>query len=379
MDINIIKRNWDAELKTLGNMLKPCFNRAEAFNNSIDYIKGLLSNVERKNGWQLAEQIGNDNPYKVQHLLNRSKWDEDKSITILKDYLKNNIEDDDSILIFDETGFIKQGTKSAGVQRQYTGTSGKKDNCQVGVFAIYSNNSAYSFLDKRLYIPKTWIEDEKRREEAHIPESLNFKTKPQLATEMFNNLNNDIAFKWVCADSIYGSDGQFRIDLENYRKSYIVGVRSNTYVWHDIKSYRVDELTKIYFNNEWHRLSCGKGSKGERFFDWLIIPINHPYSDYERFLLVRRNINDSDDLSYYIVFCKSETELSEMVRVAGSRWRIEDCFKHAKGDVGLDEYEVRSYIGWNRHITLSLLAHAVLSVLTYKLNIEKDILKKIVL
>ncbi len=374
---NLIRSFWEKELDTVSKMLEPCFKRTEVFHNSIDYIKGLLSNVGRKNSWQLAEQIGDKNPYKVQHILSRAKWDYKDVNNALINYLKNSIEEKDSILIFDETGFIKQGNKSAGVQRQYTGTSRKKDNCQIGVFAIYSNKKSYSFLDKRLYIPKVWADDKERRKEAHIPEDLIFKTKPQLATEMFDELITKIDFDWVCADCVYGSNEDFRLNIENDRKSYVVGIRSNEYISIYGIEDRVDTFTKkAFWNKKWHRLSCGKGSKGERIFDWLIFPIDHHHSDFEKYVLVRRNINNFDDLSYYLVFCASETGLEKIVSVAGSRWRIEDCFKHAKGDVGLDEYEVRSYISWYRHITLSLISHAILTVITYKLNIERDRLKK---
>ena len=268
----------------------------------------------------------------------------------------------------DETGFLKQGKKSVGVKRQYSGTAGKVENCQIGVFLAYGSRRGAAFLDRELYLPQEWAADGVRWREAGVPEGVAFRTKAQLAQGMIERaIGSGVPFAWVTGDTVYGNDRKLRRWLEEQGRCYVLAVKNNEPLWADTErgsaQVAARRLAEEIPDDQWQRLSAGDGSKGPRLYDWGWLPIR-PWSEPGRghWLLVRRSIVDPEDLAYYACFGTGDVSLAELVRVAGTRWIIEDAFKEAKQEVGLDEYQVRLWVGWYRHITLAMLAHAFLAV-----------------
>jgi SRSO17 transposase len=323
-----------------------------------------LSSIERKNGWQIAEQVGDNNPYAIQHLLARSVWQADEVRDELMDYVTENLGHCEAVAVIDETGFLKKGNQSVGVQRQYSGTAGRIENCQIGVFLSYATPNGYTFLDRELYLPKSWMDAPERCRRAGVPDTVEFATKIQLARRMLERLfKAQVPCRWVSADEVYGSDRRFRLWLEEQNQAYVLAVSVKEPLWIGYQSYRADEVGANLLPEDWLRVSCGDGTKGPREYDWASVKFNCPSEpDWQRWLLVRRSASDPTEFAYYVVFAPHSTRLEEMVSVAGTRWTIETCFETAKGEVGLDQYEVRSWQGWYRHVTLSLCAHAFLSI-----------------
>jgi SRSO17 transposase len=268
------------------------------------------------------------------------------------------------VLIVDETGFLKKGTKSAGVQRQYSGTAGRIENCQVGVLLAFTSRKGRALLDRELYLPEAWAQDAQRRQEAGIPAEVRFATKPALAQRMVERaLRGGVRAAWVTGDEVYGSDGKFRQALERRRQPYVLAVRSDQCVCIGFEQLRVKALVALAPAHAWQRLSAGDGAKGARVYDWACVRVNGPEpEEFQRWLLVRRSVSDPEELAYYLCAGSPATAVAELVRAAGARWAIEECIEAAKGEVGLDHYEVRSWVGWYRHITLALFAHALLAV-----------------
>lgn len=357
--------SWTAQLETLVERIAPHFARVEARTQALGYLHGLLSSVERKNGWQLAEQLGHATPYRVQHLLGRAVWEEDAVRTGLQRYVVEHLGDPDGVLVVDETGFLKKGDKSAGVARQYSGTAGRIENCQIGVFLTYATDKGYTFLDRQLYLPKDWAEDAERRKQAGIPDEIAFTTKPKIARQMLQRaFDAGVPALWVTGDAVYGNDRSLQLWLQERGKAHVLAVSGQEMVTVGYEFHRVKHLLTQVPDDAWHILSAGAGSKGERLYAWAKLPLNHAHGeDWERWLIVRKSLADPSELTPYIAFAPAGTPLSKLVTVAGTRWTIECCFESAKGDVGLDEYEVRSWHGWHRHITLCMLAHAFLTVL----------------
>lgn len=357
--------SWTAELDQFVEQIRHRFARSETRIRVKQYLQGLLSTLERKNCWQLAEASGEQTPYGFQHLLGRAKWDAEAVRDDVRSYVLKHLGDPNAVLILDDTGFLKQGDHSAGVQRQYTGTSGQVDNCQLGVFLVYATPKSYAFIDRELYLPKSWTGSPERCQQAHIPESVGFMTKPQLARQMLERtFKAGITAHWVTADEFYGRDHQLRHWLEQRRQAYVMAIPRNEIVRVDALECRVDELAASWPGEEWVRLSCGKGSKGSRDDDWIRMGVNCPHQpDWSSDVLVRRSLEAPHKLDYFSVFAPQGTPLINLVQAAGCRWKIETSFEDAKGEVGLDHYEVRSWQGWYRHITLSMLAHAYLSLL----------------
>jgi SRSO17 transposase len=358
-------RGWSQELEVVGQRLGPFFPRPEPRRRARDYLRGLLSDAERKNGWQLAEQAGDPSPYGTQHLLGRAVWDADAVRDDLLRYAHGPLADPAGVLIVDETGFLKKGTKSAGVQRQYSGTAGRIENCQVGVFLAFAGCHGHALLDRELYLPQEWAGDAARRQEAGIPPEVTFATKPQLAERMLRRARQaGVRAAWVTGDAVYGSDGRLRRFLEGDRQPYVLAVRSDQRLWVDLTQVRVDALAAAFPAGAWHRASAGAGSKGPRWYDWAVSPYG-PGDErgWQLWLLVRRHRERPDERAYYLCRGPAATTWRELGRVAGMRWAVEECLELAKGDCGLDEYEVRSWVGWYRHITLSLFALAVLVVI----------------
>ena len=371
-------RSWSGELNSLNQRIAPHFSRSEVRRRARDYLRGLLSRAERKNSWQLAEVAGNTTPYGIQHLLGRANWDADQVRDDLRGYVIEHLGDDESVLIVDETGFIKKGDKSVGVKRQYTGTAGKTENCQVGVFLAYASDLGQAFIDRELYLPEEWAHDQERREQAGVPEQVGMRTKPQLAKEMLRRaLDAGLKAAWVVADSVYGDTRRLGMFLEEREQPYVLALSGKAHVWAGFYQHRVSTLLESVRQGDsalveeagggWRRLSAGDGSKGPRLYEWLRLPLNPPIQEgFERWLVVRRSIEDPEELSAYTVFCAEGTTLEELAKVAGSRWRVEIGFEEAKGEVGLSHYEVRIWHGWYRHITLALFAHAFLAAIRAK-------------
>ena len=355
--------SWAEQLVAVAERMKPRFLRAEPRRHVLAYLQGLLSSVERKNSWQLAEQAGDPRPYRFQHLLGRAAWEADEVRDDLQTYVREHLADPDGVLIVDETGFLKKGEESVGVQRQYSGTAGRIENCQIGVFLAYAAARGHTFLDRALYLPEEWADNRERRRAAGVPEEIRFATKPVLARHMIERaLENGVPARWVSGDSVYGNDGKLRLWLEEHQMAHVLGVSGNHFVWIGGAQQTVSRVAAQFSPEDWQRWSAGAGSKGPRWYDWAAVETNSMLKGWARWLLVRRSVEDKQERAYYRVFAPVGTTLQEMVAVAGKRWAVEECFATAKGEVGLDQYEVRNWTGWHRHITLALLAHAYLAI-----------------
>lgn len=357
--------NWEQQFDNLTQRITPRFARPEARQQARDYLQGLLSPVERKNGWQLAEHLGHSAPHRVQHLLDRAVWDDALVRGDLRAYVMENLADPAGILVIDESGFLKKGAHSCGVKRQYCGTAGRIENCQVGVFLGYASRHGHTLLDAALYLPEEWANDTKRRKQAKVPEAVSFATKPQLAQRMFTTaLDAGVPAAFLTGDSVYGNDAPLRACLEKRRQAYVLAIKCDLRLPWEGGQIRAKTLAERLPASAWKTLSCGKGAKGERLFDWAYVPLEAPVQEgFAYGLLIRRSLSDPTQIAYYWGFAPQDTPLATLVQVAGKRWTIEVCFESAKGEVGLDEYEVRSWHGWHRHITLCMLAHALLTVL----------------
>lgn len=356
-------RDWGQQLDAVARRIGERFARSETRDRVRAYLVGLLAPVQRKNSWQLAEQIGEDAPYGVQHLLGRSDWDPDEVRDDLRAYVVGSLGDPDAVLILDETGFLKKGTHSAGVARQYTGTAGRIENAQVGVFLAYASRHGTAFLDRALYLPKEWADDPARCKKAGIPEGTALVTKPQLAKDMLRRaFAAGVPAAWVTGDEVYGSDGDLRRWLEGEGRPYVLAVRANQYVWAGFRQATVGALAAALPKRAWHKVTIAAGSKGPRRYAWAWLPINHALGPkWRRWLLVRKGLDDRQELAFYLAAGPARTTLTRLAKTAGARWAVEGAFEAAKQEVGLADYEVRSWTGWHRHVTLALLAHAVLA------------------
>ncbi len=356
--------DWHDDLAMLHARIAPRFARPEVRARVGRYLAGLLGPVERRNGWQLAEQIGERTPDGVQRLLRTACWDAEAVRDDLRAYVVEHLGDRNAVLVIDETGFLKKGTKSVGVARQYSGTAGRIENCQIGVFLAYAAPRGRAFLDRALYLPKDWTTDRERRAAAGIPPAVAFATKPALAQTMLARaFAAEVPAAWVTGDSVYGSDSNLRFWLQAARRAYVLAVTGAHHIWDGGIQRRVEAVVAALPEDVWQRLTVGAGSKGPRVFDWALARL--PYDTepgFGQWLLVRRSVREPEEVAYYRVVGPAATTLTELARVAGTRWVIEEGFARAKGEVGLDHYEVRRWDGWYRHITLGLLAHAFLEV-----------------
>jgi SRSO17 transposase len=341
-------------------VVAPAFLRREPRLRARWYLLGLASDLERKNGWTLAEYAGEAAPDGMQRLLNAARWDEGTVRDALGRYVARHLGDPAAVLIADETGFLKSGRHSAGVQRQYTGTAGKITNCQVGVFLSYAvpRRGVRVLVDRELYIPRSWTDDRGRREGAGIPEDTQFATKPQLAQKMIQRaVASGLPFAWFTADEAYGDNGPLRDWLEENQIAYVVAVACDTRVPAGAgQAIRADKLAAKVPARGWHRMSCGPGSKGERLYDWALADAGNG-----RHLLVRRSLT-SGELAFYLCWSPRAVTLAELVRAAGARWAVEECFQASKNETALDHYQVRKRGAWYRHVTLAMCAHAWLAV-----------------
>jgi len=359
-------RKGAEELAKLHARIAPRFRRAEVRTRARHFLEGLLAEVPRKNGWQLAEELGEPGPRGVQRLLADADWDEDAVRDDLRAYLIEHLGEANGVLVLDETGFIKKGKKSAGVARQYSGTAGRRENSQIGVFLLYASCQGAGFVDRELYLPQEWTVDRVRCREAGIPDEVGFATKGELAQRMLARaFAAEVPAKWVVGDTVYGYD-EMRSWLEKQRRNYVLAVPETHLIWIAGQPQPVGLVAALLPAAAWVVLSAGEGSQGPRLYEWAWLELpeeREPGSDRGAWMLIRRSLVDASKRAYYRVSGPAGTTLAEAVRVAGSRWSIEQGLEEAKGEAGLDQYEVRSWTAWYRHITLALLAHAVLVVM----------------
>lgn len=361
---------WANEVTVVGERIGRHFARSEPRRRATGYLRGLLSDTPRKNGWQLAEYLGEATPDGVQHLLARADWDAEAIRDDLIGYVREHLGDPDGVLIVDETGFLKKGTRSCGVARQYTGTAGRIENAQVGVFLAYTTAKGSALIDRALYLPKEWTDDRKRCDAAGVPETVRFATKPKLAERMLQRAwRQGVCAAWVTGDTVYGHDSKFRRFLEENEQPYLLAVPANQPLFDGEFRSTVQAIADAYPDAVWERASAGDGSKGPREYDWAVRTFG-PVDErgWQLWLVVRRHRERSDERAYFFARGPAATRPQVLIRVAGTRWRVEECLELAKGDCGLDEYEVRSWVGWHRHVTLSLLALAVVVVIRLRVS-----------
>ena len=363
IDSREIEQGFNDLMSRLGHV----FFSESGFRNARNYLKGLLGPAARKNGWQLAESLGEATPYKIQQFIYRGKYSSDELRDELRTYVSEELGEEDGVVVIDDTGFIKQGKKSCGVKRQYSGTLGKVGNCQVGVFLTYASAKGHAPIDRRLYMPKDWVEDSERLKEAGAPEKLEFQTKPEMALEMIQEATAaGVPYRWATGDCAYGDCREIRQWLEKNEKRYVMCVSGKEYIWDGNKQVSVADVLKGLPSDGWFEASCGDGSKGTRMYDWTAFEIesNMCQEGWKRVMLVRRGKSDETDIRAHICYAPKDTADEKLVEVAGTRWTVETCFKESKGEVGLDQYEVRSYDGWYKHITFACIALAFLTVLS---------------
>ena len=355
------------ELIAIMNRLSSKFSSKPGYNNAMEYMEGLLGPAERKNGWQISEALGKKTPYKMQQFINRGRYKSDEIRDELIGYVSEKLGEADGTIVMDDTGFIKKGKKSCGVQRQYSGTAGKIENCQIGVFLSYASTKGHCPIDRRLYIPESWMADEDRLKEAGVPESVEFQTKPEMALEMLQLATAaGVPYIWVTGDSAYGDYREIRKWLEKNKKCYVMCVSGKEYIWEGHRQVSVASILKGLSADGWFEASCGDGSKGKRVFDWQAFEIESwgRTKGWKRVMLVRRSKKDSTELRAHICYAPANTSNEKLIEVAGIRWTVESCFQESKSEVGMDQYEVRSYTGWYNHITFACIALALLTVLS---------------
>lgn len=365
---------WSDCLKTFQLRIGKYFARLEARQAAFDYIQALLGPVERKNGWQMSEQVGYASPYRLQHLLSRAQWDAERLCAEVREYAVEHLDDGAAIVAIDETCFLKKGQNSVGVQRQYCGLTGQIENCQVGVFLAYVSSKGYSLIERRLYLPQSWSGATKKRKKAKVPSKVRFASKGQLARQMLQSVfQAGIAPAWFVADEVYSRDAGFWRWLEQTaRQPYVLTVSKQQPTPINFQTHYAADLLQQVKAEDWQRLSSGAGTKGERDYEWARVQLSCRQPEgFSRWFLFRRcprHPGDSRCISYYQAFAPSETPLETLVGVAGQRWRIEECFQFAKDQLGLGDYEVRSWTGWHRHTALVLAAQAFLGVLRYQVE-----------
>jgi SRSO17 transposase len=363
---------WDQEFRDVCTRLDGLFYRTDSRAHARHYVRGLLAPLERKNGWTIAEYSGNPEPKALQRLLNLSPWDADEARDLVRTYAMEHFADPRGVLIADPTGFAKKGNRSAGVQRQYSGTLGRVDNCQIGVFLAYANSRGDRVLiDRELYLPEeSWCADPDRRAEAGVPPEVAFATRPRQVQDMIGRaVAAGVPFAWFAADEEFGQNPGLRSYLEGERIAYAMAVPKNTdTVTGSITTAvgvptLVEDVASKLKPHDWSRRSCGIGTKGFRVYGWALVNADAAGDGHQ--YVFRRNIADGE-LAYFHCYNPRDEPMTELVRVIGSRWPIEECFETAKSEAGLDNYQVRLYRAWYRHITLAMFAMAFLAVMRHK-------------
>jgi SRSO17 transposase len=357
---------WARAIDGVGTLLSAVFRRADLWDCAMRFVRALLAELPRKNCWTLAEAAEMNNPHRFQHLLGRAKWDTGEAVDLLRGYVVGALGARDAILVVDETGDVKKGTATVGVQRQYTGTAGRIENAQVAVYLAYATADAHALIDTRLYMPESWMSDPGRCVRASVPAGLEFATKGALAREMIGEvLDAGVECSWVAGDEGCGADPVLRADLQRRAVGYVLAVASNRVVDPGKGRMRVDAAARLVPRSAWNKMSAGTGTKGERWYQWAWMAISSPNTDPagSHHLLIRRN-EDTGELAYYLCFTPGRARLGALVKVAGRRWRIEESFQTSKGLTGLDQHQVRTWTSWHRWTALAMWAYALLAAAT---------------
>jgi len=371
---------WASSLREVKARMRGLFTQKRVAASASMFLDGLLGDERRKTGWMRAEAAGDPGPWRQQAILGRGRWDADALRDIVRDYVVETLGAEEAVLVIDETGFLKQGKASCGVARQYTGSAGKITNCQIGVFAAYVSHRGHAFIDRALYLPKSWTSDHVRMTRAHVPTDASFATKPALAAQMIlRAIAAGVPFAWVAADSVYGV-GDIEQTLRRAGKGYVLGVSSNhhfgSWVGKPAVAGTAAEIAQDLDPAAWQRLSAGDGTKGARLHDWVYLELaDLDAADYDedrsgiwtRGLLIRRNIADGE-LAFFTTWSPAGTDIDTLIRVEGRRWAIEDSFETAKNELGLDHNETRSWHGWHRHVSLVMLAFAMMAAIRHEAN-----------
>ena len=372
---------WASSLRDIKFRMRPLFTQERVAASAGLFLDGLLGEERRKTGWMRAEAAGDPGPWRQQAILGRGRWDAEALRDVVRNYVVETLADADAVLVIDETGFLKQGRASCGVARQYTGSAGKIANCQIGVFAALASRHGHAFIDRALYLPKSWTDDPARLAAAHVPSDVAFATKPRLAVQMIRRaIAASVTFQWVAADSVYGV-GELEQVLRRAGKGYVLGVSSAHRFNSWGKTPRISgtalAIAAAREPGDWQRLSAGAGTKGPRLHEWCYLELadvggGHDQPDaalWTRGLLIRRHIGDGE-LAFFSTWCPEGTPMATLVGVEGHRWCIEDSFKTAKNELGLDHNETRSWHGWHRHTALVMLAFAMMAAIRQRANAD---------
>jgi SRSO17 transposase len=362
VDLDGWRREFDELMLRVGGR----FARVEPRRRMAAFVRGLLAGLSRVNCWTIAEHAGERCPRGMQRLLSSAIWDEAGMRDDLRGYVLEHFADPGAVLVVDETGDLKKGTATVGAQRQYTGTAGRTENAQVAVYLAYAAPAGSAFIDRALYLPRAWTSDPARCRAAGVPQDTAFATKPALAQEMIGRaLDAGTPAGWVAADEVYGQDPKLRAELARRGLGYVLAVAKSHPVITGIGPRAAGELARRLPARAWQRLSAGPGAKGPRWYDWALIEAADPAvtsGEGPHWLLIRRRISDGE-LAFYRAHAPHPVPLAQLVRVAGSRWKVEDGFAGGKELAALDEHQVRSWTSWHRWTILALLACAFLSVL----------------
>ena len=371
---------WASSLRDAKARMRPLFTQERVAASAGRFLDGLLGPERRKTGWMRAEAAGDPGPWRQQAILGRGRWEADALRDIVRDYALETLADPDAVLVIDETGFLKQGKASCGVGRQYTGSAGKITNCQIGVFAAYASRHGHAFIDRALYLPKAWTDDPARLAAAQVPPGVGFATKPRLAGRMVERaIAAGVPFAWVAGDSVYGV-GEIEMALRRAGKGYVLGVNAtqpfNSWIGKPEVAGTAEQIAQGLEPTAWQRLSSGEGTKGPRLSDRACLELADLDADeyragaaglWTRGLLIRRSPADGG-CAYFTTWCPAGTTIGTLVAVEGRRWAIEDAFETAKTELGLDHDETRSWHGWHRHVSLVMLAFAMLAAIRRRAN-----------
>jgi SRSO17 transposase len=371
---------WASSLRTIKERIRPVFRQDRTAAAAGLFLDALLGPERRKTGWMRAEAAGDPGPWRQQALLDRSRWEADALRDLVRDYALETLAEPEAVLVIDETGFLKQGQASCGVARQYTGSAGKITNCQIGVFAAYVSDKGHAFIDRQLYLPRDWTKNPARLRAAYVPETVEFTTKPRLALDMIERaIAAGVPFGWVAADTVYGT-GEVEMALRRSGKGYVLGVSAtqpfNAWIGKPAVAGTAEAIARGLEPSAWVRLSAGEGTKGPRLYDWAYLELADLVADefnptlrgtWTRGLLIRRSLTDGE-LAFFSTWCPAGTPIQTLVSVEGRRWAIEDAFETAKTELGLAHNETRSWHGWRRHISLVMLAVAMMAAVRHHAN-----------
>jgi SRSO17 transposase len=391
---------WAADFERFCARFASVFGRKEPRAQAAKYLRGLLTPVPRKNGWQVAEAVGDRIPDATQRLLYQAAWRADTARDDLLQYAIEVFGDADGIGVVDETGFLKKGSHSVGVKRQYSGTAGKIENCQIGTFLSYATLKGHVFLDRRLYLPEEWCNDPERRAQAKVPADVIFQTKPAQALAMLHHAwEVGVPMRWVTGDEIYGEATELRDEIAASGRWYVLGVRTVMPIWTEHPpvvepalqergrprtrarlaegapwAMTVKEVVARWPESRWQSLTVAEGEKGLITYDWAcqrVVESRDKLPGPAAWLIARRSLSDPTDIAYYLSNAPADTPLLKLAQVASTRYTVEQCIEEAKSETGLDEYEVRYWHSWHRHITLSMMAHAWLAAVRYQATAKK--------